>query len=102
MRNLVHAIERALESDRGGEAYVIGDADDIDLHGFLSGPADAEGFDLGTRSVPAWFARGLGSALETLWRVLPTRNAPPVTSFAAKLMSTDLTMSTRKAREQLG
>ncbi|MEZ4318937.1 MAG: NAD-dependent epimerase/dehydratase family protein [Myxococcota bacterium] len=100
--NLVHAIECALTGGRGGQAYFVADDGDTDIRGFISGLAESDGLVLPGRSVPSWLVRGLARTLETTWRLLGLKGTPPVTLMAARLMSSDMTVRSDKARAELG
>ena len=100
--NLVVAVERALVAGRGGEAYFVADAEVSTIRDFLEELAATHGVDLGDRSVPGAVARPLGRAIEGLWRLFRRPGKPPLTAFAAAMMSRTITVSTAKAEAELG
>jgi nucleoside-diphosphate-sugar epimerase len=100
--NLVHAIELALSKGRGGEAYFILDDGVRSMHEMISGIAGARGITLPERSVPAWFADALGATCEFMWRTLPMPGDPPLTRFAAMILSRDSILKDDKARREMG
>ena len=100
--NLVAAVERALVAGRGGEAYFVADAEVSTIRDFLSQLAGSQGVDLGSRSVPGVLARPLARLVERLWGVFHRPGKPPLTAFAAAMMSRTITVSTAKARAELG
>ena len=100
--NLVAAIERALVSGRGGQAYFIADDEQTTLRSFLVRLAKTRGVTLPDRNVPRWLARATAAAVETVWRSLGIQKAPPVTRFAAAMLSSSITVCTEKAERELG
>jgi nucleoside-diphosphate-sugar epimerase len=54
------------------------------------------------KTIPGWLARTLGTTTETVWRMLGKTADPPLTRFAAAMMSRDCTITTDKARRELG
>lgn len=100
--NLVHAVSLALEGGRGGEAYFIADDGELTLRDFIGRLAASEGVELGARSIPGWLARALAGAVEGAWRLFRVRRTPPMTRFAIAMMSATVTVSTSKARAELG
>ena len=100
--NLVHAIELALTKGFGGQAYFILDDGVRTMREMISGMAAARGVTLPNKSVPAWLADTLGAGLEAAWRVLPLKGAPPLTRFAAMIMSRDAVLKDGKARFEMG
>lgn len=49
-----------------------------------------------------WLARTLGTVTEGVWRTLGNTADPPLTRFAASMMSRDCTIATDKAQRELG
>lgn len=103
--NLVRGIVRALQGEAraiGGRAYFVADDGDTDVRGLLGGLARVGGFELAERSVPGAVVRALAWTLEGVWRLLGRAAPPPVTRMAALVMSHDMTVSTARARAELG
>lgn len=100
--NLVRAVELALTEGEGGQAYFVADEGTRTLREFLSAMARTQGVELPGRSLPGAVARPLASAVETVWRALGIRKAPPMTAFAIAMMSREVTVKTDKARRDLG
>jgi nucleoside-diphosphate-sugar epimerase len=100
--NVATAVERALEAGRGGEAYFIADDGTRTVREFLDALAGTQGVTLPARSTPGAVARPLAAAVEGVWRALGLRRAPPMTAFAAAMMSRTVTVRTDKARAELG
>ena len=101
VQNLAHAITLALDHGRGGEAYFIADEERSSLRAFLTALAATESVALPARSIPGWVARSLASLVEGTWRLLRLRSQPPLTRFAASMMSREVTVCTEKARREL-
>ncbi|MEZ4391555.1 MAG: NAD-dependent epimerase/dehydratase family protein [Polyangiales bacterium] len=102
VRNLARAVELALTEGRGGHAYFVADEGVRTAREFLTALAATQGVALPDRSVPGALARPLARAVEGVWRLLGIRRAPPVTAFAMSMMSREVTVSTAKARRELG
>ncbi|WP_236605023.1 NAD-dependent epimerase/dehydratase family protein [Sandaracinus amylolyticus] len=103
VRNIAHALELALTRGRPGQAYFIADHEQHTVRDFLAQLVDAAaGVDLGTRNMPSSIARPLARVVESIWRALHLRSTPPMTRFAIDMMSSTVTVSTKKAREELG
>lgn len=100
--NVVHGIELALTHGRGGEAYFLTDGEVWTMREFLGRYLATQGVEPGTRSMPAWLARGVAAAIEPLWRALGIPADPPLTRFAACIMSAECTLRIDKARRELG
>ena len=100
--NLVHAIELALTQGRGGEAYFILDDGVRTMKEMISGMAAARGLSLPDRSLPAWFADGVGAASEFIWRTFSLKGEPSLTRFSAMIMSRDAVLKGDKARAEMG
>lgn len=100
--NLVHAIVLALDRGKPGEAYFVLDDGEIGMKEMISRMAETRGVRLPDASVPSWLAAALGWTGEALWRLLPLRNAPPLTRHAAMVMARDCVLVGDKARRELG
>ncbi len=100
--NLSYAMELALTKGRGGEAYFVLDGPPVVLRDFLTRMAAAAGFTLPDREVPGWVVRAIAYASEKAWRTLPLKGRPPLTRFAAGIMSRDCILVDAKARREMG
>lgn len=100
--NLVQAINIALTSGRGGEAYFVLDDGVRPMREMIAGIAAARGVALPEKSVPSWLADALGAACESAWRTFSLGGEPPLTRFSAMIMSRDCILSDAKARAELG
>jgi len=100
--NVVRAVELALTAGRGGEAYFIADDERTTIREFLTALATADGFTLPGKAIPGWLARLAANVIEGTWRLFRIQRTPPLTRFAAYMMSAAITVRTDKARDQLG
>ena len=100
--NLVHAVQQSIEHGRGGQAYFVADETNATLRDFLSRLAATAGVVLPDRSVPGWVLRPAATVVETLWAWLRPSTRPPLTRFAAAMMSRTVTVQTTKAEDELG
>jgi nucleoside-diphosphate-sugar epimerase len=100
--NLVHAIELALISGRGGEAYFVLDDGVRTMKAMISGIAASQGVALPDKAVPAWLADMIGAACEGVWGTFGLKSEPPLTRFSAMIMSRECILKGDKARAELG
>jgi nucleoside-diphosphate-sugar epimerase len=100
--NLAYAMELALTKGRGGDAYFVLDGPPVVFREFLPLMAQAAGFTLPDREIPGWVARTLAYVSEKAWRILPLPGRPPLTRFAANIMSRDCILIDDKARREMG
>jgi nucleoside-diphosphate-sugar epimerase len=100
--NLVHAIDLALTRGQPGRAYFVADDGERTIRELLGAMARTQGVDLGDRNVPIPIARAAARVVEGVWRLFGVKKAPPMTRFAVDMMSSTVTVSTRRAREELG
>lgn len=100
--NLVHAIELALTQGRASETYFILDDGVRSMHDMISDIAAARGLALPARSAPGWVADALGATCEFVWGTFPVDGEPPITRFAAMILSRDAILKDDKARAEMG
>lgn len=100
--NLVHAVTLALQRGLGGNAYFVTDQGHTSMYDFLKALLHTQGVVAPNRSIPAALAYALATAAETAWRTFKLREEPPLTRFAAALMSRDCTLKIDKAQCELG
>jgi nucleoside-diphosphate-sugar epimerase len=102
VRNLARAIELALEHGEGGKAYFVLDDGTRSYREFISALVRTQGVELGDRSIPSGLANASAAVVEGVWRVLGLRRTPPLTRFAAAMMSCTVTLRDERARRELG
>ncbi|MFO0756785.1 MAG: NAD-dependent epimerase/dehydratase family protein [Byssovorax sp.] len=100
--NVVHGLTLALTRGEGGRAYFVTDDGERTLREFLTALLDTQGVDLGTRVLPRAVARPLARVVEGAWRALRLTSTPPITCFAADMLSSTVTLDTSRARRELG
>jgi nucleoside-diphosphate-sugar epimerase len=102
VENLCAAVMSSLDRGTGGEIYFITDGESRNIRQFLTDWMEAEGINLGSRSIPRWMAVVSASILAWGWRVLNLRSMPPITPSMVTMMGTELSLRDQKARDDLG
>ncbi len=100
--NLAHALELALKKGKGGEAYFVTDGEQTTFREFLSRYLATQGITAPRKSIPGFLARALAWVVEGIFRVLRLKSEPPITRFAAAIMSRHCTIRIDKIRHELG
>jgi nucleoside-diphosphate-sugar epimerase len=100
--NVARALELALGRGEGGRAFFVVDEGVTTYREFLSALAKTQGVDLGTRSLPGGIARAAAGAIEGAWRMFGVKRAPPMTTFAVCMLSTEVTIDGSRAARELG
>jgi nucleoside-diphosphate-sugar epimerase len=100
--NTVEGLLRAAESGRGGRAYFVTDGEPVVFRDFVGEMIATQGVTPPTASVPAPLARGLATAAEAAWKLLPLPGEPPLTRFASWVASRECTLDDARARRELG
>ncbi|MEM7040356.1 MAG: NAD-dependent epimerase/dehydratase family protein [Bacteroidota bacterium] len=100
--NLVEGTVKALENGRGGEAYFLTDGEPVTFRRLLTGLVESAGRTPGNKNAPGWFVRAAAWGVETVWKTLGIRKKPPITRFAANIMSRTCTIKSEKAKQELG
>jgi hypothetical protein len=100
--NLTHAMNLALTSGKGGEAYfVLDDGGPVVFRDFMTRMMAAANIPPPTRTVPGWLVRTIAYAGETTFRALGVKAKPPLTRFTANIMSRDCILIDTKARREM-
>ncbi len=100
--NLVHGVELALDKGIGGSAYFITDDEVLTLKQFLSGLLASRDIVPTDKSIPSFVLRPAAFVIEKIWRALSIKKEPPLTRFAADMMSVSCTLRIDKAQKELG
>jgi nucleoside-diphosphate-sugar epimerase len=100
--NLTHAMNLALTQGKGSEAYFVLDGPPVVFREFMTKMLNAAGVTPGDRAVPGWLVRAIAYLGETTYRALNIKSKPPLTRFAANIMSRDCTLIDDKARKEMG
>jgi len=101
--NAASAVRAALERADvvHGRRYVITNGEPRPVAELLAGICKAAGVRAPAWRVPAFLARGAGSAIEAVWRVRPGADEPPMTRFLAEQLSTAHWFDQRETRAEL-
>lgn len=97
---IVAALGRA--PDVHGEAFVVSNGEPRPVGDLLADICAAAGAPAPRLRVPAALARMAGGAVETVWRIRPGIDEPPMTRFLAEQLSTAHWFDQRRTREALG
>ncbi len=85
-----------------GRAYFISNGDPWPLKKIVNGILGAAGLPPEERTVPLGFALAAGAVFETVERVAPFKNGPPMTRFIARNFATAHWFDISAARRDLG
>ena len=102
VKNLCAAIIASLREGNGGEVYYITDGETWSVRRFLTAWMQTEGVQMGTQSVPRWFAAFFAALMDRLWRTFRLPSMPPITPSMVLMLGTELSMTDAKARKILG
>lgn len=100
--NLVRAVELGLKKGRGGECYFVTDGETTTFRDFLGRYLGTQDIVPPQKSIPGWLARALAFAIESVWKLLRLRAEPPLTRFAAAIMSRHCTLNISKIKADMG
>src|SRR4029078_2099390 len=100
--NLVHGVELALARGAGGNAYFVVDEGVTPMREFLTALIGTRGLTPPAKAIPGWLARTLGTVTETTWRAMGKTSDPPLTRVAATRVAGACTITSDKARRELG
>lgn len=101
IENIAFATQLALGRGRGGEAYFITDGEEFAFKDFITRLLKTVGRDPGQKSISGKLARGIASIVEFVWKTLRIKKKPPITRFAAAIVSRNVTLDISKARAEL-
>jgi nucleoside-diphosphate-sugar epimerase len=102
VKNVVEGLILAAEKGRGGEAYFVTDGEPVVFRDFVTALLQTQGVEPPGRSVPAWTAAPMARVAETIWKALPLKGDPPMTTFRSWLLTQECTIDISKARAELG
>lgn len=100
--NLVQAIELGLKKGRGGEVYFVTDDEKTTFREFLGRYIATQGIQPPAKSIPGALARTLAVVIEGIWKLLRLKGEPPLTRFAAAIMSRHCTIRIDKIKRDMG
>lgn len=98
---MVAALDRAADDAVHGNAYVVTNGEPRPVADLLAGICTASGVRPPQWHVPAVVARAAGSVVESVWRVRPGEDEPPMTRFLAEQLSTAHWFDQRRTRSDL-
>ncbi|MFN8161589.1 MAG: NAD-dependent epimerase/dehydratase family protein [Solirubrobacterales bacterium] len=99
--NVVEGLLLGAERGRAGEAYFVTDGEPVVFREFVTSLLATQGIEAPDRNLPGSLAGPLALASEAAWRLLPLPGAPPITRFAAWMLTQECTIDIAKAREEL-
>jgi nucleoside-diphosphate-sugar epimerase len=102
VRNVTHGTLLAAQRGHGGQIYFLTDGEPVEFRDFISRLVQTRGVTPPTRTAPLWVADLVAAASELAFTLLPLKGAPQLTRTAVNLMFREVTVSDRKAREELG
>jgi nucleoside-diphosphate-sugar epimerase len=100
--NVVEGMLLAAERGRAGSIYFLTDGEPVVFREFVTELLATVGVDPGPKSVPRWVARSLAWTVESSWKLFGIDRPPPMTRTALRLIGEEVTVSDRKAREDIG
>lgn len=100
--NAVEGLLLAAMRGRAGQSYFITDGEAVVFRDFVTRLLATQGIEPPDRVMPAAAARAAAAVLETLWRGLRLRGAPPLNRTAVWLCSLESTLDISKAEAELG
>lgn len=100
--NLCSALILAADRGRGGEAYFVADSEQSTLKSFISSLLATRGVSPPDKSVPFAMAWTMAGLMGAAWRILRLGGEPPITRQMLRLIGKPFTISTAKARAELG
>jgi nucleoside-diphosphate-sugar epimerase len=96
------AVEALSRGVGAGEAYFVTNQEPWELWKLLNRILACGGIAPVAKSIPVPVAKGLGSLLETVYRLLGRTSEPPMTRFVASQLSTSHWYSPEKIQRDLG
>ena len=100
--NVVEAMMLATTAGNPGFPYFVTDGPPRSFKSFASAYMATAGAVVDDKSVPGWVMRAAGSALEMLWKALPTKSTPPINRVEAYMVSHAQVFDDSAARRDLG
>lgn len=100
--NLCHGVELAFLHGRGGEAYFIADEGCVQFRAFISALLATQGMYPPDKNVPRWLLSVIARVSDALASATSGRLKGPLSYQAYATSAVTVTMSTEKARLELG
>ncbi|MDW3191469.1 MAG: NAD-dependent epimerase/dehydratase family protein [Cytophagales bacterium] len=102
VKNLAGAIESALQSNIGGEAFFVTDEDNRPMRITFQSILEAYDLEPGEKELPRGIAVFMAHLFGGLWKLLKLKSRPPVAPLMIRLMATEFSVSDEKAHRLLG
>jgi nucleoside-diphosphate-sugar epimerase len=99
---IAQALARADADGVHGASFVLTNGEPRPVAEILASVCLAAGVEPPTRSLPAPLARAAGSLIDSVWRIRPGLDEPPMTRFLAEQLSTSHWFDQRRTRRELG
>lgn len=100
--NLVDALLLAAEKGRGGQAYFVADTNEGTLKSVIGGILATRNIHAADKSMTFGAAWTIAGFMGAAWRLLHLKGEPPITRQMLRLIGQTFTVSTDKARRELG
>ena len=99
--NLVHGISLAIKKGKGGEIYFITDDEIITFKEFLTKLLATQNINPPAKSISGKISGFMALVFEKIWRIFHVKGEPPITRFAADIMTVNCTINIEKAKREL-
>jgi nucleoside-diphosphate-sugar epimerase len=100
--NVVAGMLAAAARGTPGAIYFLTDGPPVEFRSFISEMVATQGVTAPDRTIPLALARLAAAALESAWTLLQRADEPPLTRTTIALGAQQVTVSDRRAREELG
>lgn len=100
--NLCQAVERALESGRGGEVYFVSDGPPVEFRSFVTALLATQGLVAPDKSVPRWLVRMIAGLGDVVAAISGGRLKAPLSRQTFATSAVEVTLDITKARDELG
>lgn len=99
--NVVEGVRCALENWHAGEVYFLTDGETNTYKDFLIRYIETQGVTPPNKTISKSMARFVADVVEFFWRTFGIKSKPPITRFAAYMMSSDSVISHEKATKEI-
>ncbi|WP_260737834.1 NAD-dependent epimerase/dehydratase family protein [Tunturiibacter lichenicola] len=100
--NLCEGVERALERGSSRQAYFITDSEPVQFREFVTALLETQGLTAPTKNIPRSLVRTMAMLGDSLYKITRGKITPPVSLQDFATMGVEVTLSTVKARNELG
>lgn len=99
--NLVHSIDCLIKNWKKKEVYFVTDGETNSYKVFFTEYLKTQGIEAPNKAIPKWLIRSLSVVVEGIWKTLRIKNTPPMTRLPAYMLSSNFTISHKKAEQQI-